>query len=183
MELQFKRYKQTSSSFPARVAPGEPLWFKDELYIGSVGTSAGGKESTAGTPVRVSPLEHKYASGSFTGNTEHSDFFSGDLLSTYLSLNVSSSTSSYVFSIDWLPDQTAYILMTNTSGSAKTVKMSVASGIGISSVAVGSDDIIEYSGGYVTVTVPAGKCVEVSLMKAGSVLVFTHSAEMTVTSL
>ena len=55
MEILFKRNKLSSSEFPVRIAPGEPLWFKDELYIGSVGTDAGGLFSS-GTPVKIEGL-------------------------------------------------------------------------------------------------------------------------------
>ena len=55
MEILFKRNKLSSSEFPVRIAPGEPLWFKDELYIGSVGTAAGGLFSS-GTPVKIEGL-------------------------------------------------------------------------------------------------------------------------------
>ena len=53
MRIQFKRNNSSSSTLPtsSAVNAGEPLWFKDELYIGSVGTGAGGVETTAGTPV------------------------------------------------------------------------------------------------------------------------------------
>ena len=55
MEILFKRNKQSSSEFPVRIAPGEPLWFKDELYIGSVGTAAGGT-GTAGDLIKIGGL-------------------------------------------------------------------------------------------------------------------------------
>lgn len=46
---------------------GEPFWFKDELYVGSVGTEAGGSVSS-GTPVKVS------GSGSGGGSSVQSDW-------------------------------------------------------------------------------------------------------------
>lgn len=55
MEILFKRNKLSSSEFPVRIAPGEPLWFKDELYIGSVGTAAGGT-GTAGDLIKIGGL-------------------------------------------------------------------------------------------------------------------------------
>lgn len=53
MKILLKRNSASSSSLPATVNAGEPVWFKDELYVGSVGTTAGGVEATVGTPVRV----------------------------------------------------------------------------------------------------------------------------------
>lgn len=52
MEIQIKRNKQENSQFPSSLLPGEPMWFKDKLYVGSVGTTLGG-QSTTGTPIAI----------------------------------------------------------------------------------------------------------------------------------
>ena len=53
MKILLKRNQNSATALPSSLSAGEPLWFKDQLWIGSVGTSAGGTESTAGTPVRI----------------------------------------------------------------------------------------------------------------------------------
>lgn len=57
MDIQFKRNKSASSTMTGLVLkPGEPLWFMDKLYIGSVGgskISEGGTTPSAGVPVRI----------------------------------------------------------------------------------------------------------------------------------
>ena len=62
MEILLKRNKQNTSSLPSSLSPGEPLWFKDQLYIGSVGTDLGGSY-TSGYPV---PITGGGGSGSST---------------------------------------------------------------------------------------------------------------------
>lgn len=52
MEILLKRNKQYTSSLPSSLSPGEPLWFKDQLYIGSVGTALGGSY-VSGYPVPI----------------------------------------------------------------------------------------------------------------------------------
>lgn len=60
MKIQLKRNSASSSSMLNSLSPGEPLWFKDQLYIGSVGgtaVGAGTQESggilTSGSPIKV----------------------------------------------------------------------------------------------------------------------------------
>lgn len=55
MKIQFYRNTQSSTaSIPSGTSAGEPIWFKDRLYIGSVGSTAGGTaNTTAGTPIPV----------------------------------------------------------------------------------------------------------------------------------
>lgn len=52
MKILLKRNTASATTLPSSLSVGEPLWFKDILYVGSVGTSAGGT-AAAGTPVRV----------------------------------------------------------------------------------------------------------------------------------
>lgn len=55
MKILFKRNNRSDSALPAGNA-GEPIWFKDKLYIGSVGSTAGGSVgSTAGDLVLIGP--------------------------------------------------------------------------------------------------------------------------------
>ena len=57
MDIQFKRNKAYSSTMTGlTLKPGEPLWFKDKLYIGSVGGSKisnGGTTPSEGEPIRL----------------------------------------------------------------------------------------------------------------------------------
>lgn len=57
MDIQFKRNKaHTSTMTGLTLRPGEPLWFKDKLYVGSVGGSKisnGGTTPSEGEPVRL----------------------------------------------------------------------------------------------------------------------------------
>lgn len=57
MDIQFKRNKTYSSVMTGvTLRAGEPLWFKDKLYIGSVGgprMAEGSTAPTEGTPVRL----------------------------------------------------------------------------------------------------------------------------------
>lgn len=182
MEILFKRNKLSNSEFPSRVAPGEPLWFKDKLYIGSVGTSIRGTQQTAGTPVLVSAPEHVTASGSIASSKSMTEFFSGDLLSTYLTLDASSATASSALTVNWMPIQTAYVLLSNNSAASKTVRIVPNSAVA-SAFAVSDDDLVSKSGSAAIVTIPSSSCVEVSLMLAGQTLVITHSAEMEITSI
>lgn len=52
MEILLKRNNRSGSPLPASASAGEPVWYKDRLYVGSVGTSAGGV-STTGKPIEV----------------------------------------------------------------------------------------------------------------------------------
>ena len=61
MKILLKRNQASGTSLPASLGSGEPLWFKDRLYIGSVGTTAGGAVAS-GTPVAIAT--------SVTGQTE-----------------------------------------------------------------------------------------------------------------
>lgn len=57
MDIQLKRNKAYLSTMDSiTLKPGEPLWFKDKLYIGSVGGSKiqnGGSTPVEGTPIRL----------------------------------------------------------------------------------------------------------------------------------
>ena len=55
MKIQFKRNQQASTASPGTLVAGEPIWFKDKLYIGSVGAGAGGSQPNAGDIVLVGP--------------------------------------------------------------------------------------------------------------------------------
>lgn len=53
MKILFKRSNSSSSALTnSGAVAGEPIWFKDDLYIGSVG-SAGGASGTAGTLIAI----------------------------------------------------------------------------------------------------------------------------------
>lgn len=53
MKILFKRSNSSSSTLTnSGAVAGEPIWFKDDLYIGSVG-SAGGASGTAGSPIAI----------------------------------------------------------------------------------------------------------------------------------
>lgn len=43
MKIQFKRNSTSTSTEPVSANAGEPIWYKDRLFIGSVGESKGGE--------------------------------------------------------------------------------------------------------------------------------------------
>lgn len=60
MKIQFKRNSSSSSTMPSSVNAGEPVWFKDKLYIGSVGTTVGGTGSV-GSLVEIARADHNHS--------------------------------------------------------------------------------------------------------------------------
>ena len=55
MKILFKRNNASTSTLPSSgISAGEPVWFKDDLYAGSVGTTKGGS-TTEGALVPISP--------------------------------------------------------------------------------------------------------------------------------
>lgn len=56
MEILLKRNGESDSSLPTTVSAGEPIWYKDNLYVGSVGTTVGGV-ATEGAPVAVGRIK------------------------------------------------------------------------------------------------------------------------------
>ena len=67
MKIQFKRNANSSSTLPASANAGEPIWFQDKLYIGSVGATAGGTTGAAAgdlisvVPASLPPTAHNHA--------------------------------------------------------------------------------------------------------------------------
>lgn len=68
MEILLKRNNRSGSSLPATASAGEPVWYKDRLYVGSVGTSAGGV-STTGKPIEVGATIYDNKIVSLSSNT------------------------------------------------------------------------------------------------------------------
>jgi uncharacterized protein (TIGR02145 family) len=58
MKIQFKRNSQIGTSLPSDWNAAEPLWFKDKLYIGSIGSAAGGIRDTVGDLVPMALEDH-----------------------------------------------------------------------------------------------------------------------------
>lgn len=48
MKIQIKRNSQTATAQQFSMSAGEPLWYKDRLFVGSVGTDAGGVTGLGG---------------------------------------------------------------------------------------------------------------------------------------
>lgn len=67
MKILLKRNKSIGSIMQ-NTSGGEPIWYKDRLYIGSVGTSAGGM-STTGTTIEVGATIHDTKIEQLTDNT------------------------------------------------------------------------------------------------------------------
>lgn len=63
MKIQFKRNLNSSSAMLTSVNAGEPIWYMDHLYIGSVGGTniANGDSSlAAGTPIEIARGDHDH---------------------------------------------------------------------------------------------------------------------------
>ena len=58
MRIKLKRNQSSASDFPVLEA-GEPLWFKDQLYIGSVGTASSG-DGTEGELMQIANANYLY---------------------------------------------------------------------------------------------------------------------------
>lgn len=78
MKIQFKRNQQAATESPGTLVAGEPVWFKDKLYIGSVGEAAGGTAGAEeGAVVFVGPDDfpvHSYTASSSTAGSGSSPY-------------------------------------------------------------------------------------------------------------
>lgn len=117
MKILLKRNQTSSSSLPSSLNVGEPLWFRDKLYIGSVGTSAGGAVA-AGTPVKIAT--------SVTGASE---------------LELSTTAQTYL-----TVDGTAYKLKLPASAANHNQTVSSKNGTA-SAVTFGTDDVVQLTSG------------------------------------
>ena len=63
MKIQFKRNNSNTSTLPASANAGEPIWFKDQLYIGSVGGSKidGTSAPVEGALIGIARADHDHA--------------------------------------------------------------------------------------------------------------------------
>ena len=78
MKIQIKRNQYSATVSPGQLVAGEPVWFKDKLYIGSVGSDAGGSAgASAGDLVFVGPDEwpiHMYRDATGTAAVTSSPY-------------------------------------------------------------------------------------------------------------
>lgn len=96
MEILLKRNGESNSSLPTTVSAGEPIWYKDRLYVGSVGTSAGGV-STTGKPIEVGATIYDNKIVTLSSNTYT---FVPDSSREYIVLKPSSSQPDITIDID-----------------------------------------------------------------------------------
>ena len=63
MKIQFKRNSANTSTLPSSANPGEPIWYKDQLYIGSVGGSKidGTTAPAEGALIGIARADHDHA--------------------------------------------------------------------------------------------------------------------------
>lgn len=63
MKIQFKRNSANTSTLPTSANPGEPIWYKDQLYIGSVGGSKidGTSAPAEGALIGIARADHDHA--------------------------------------------------------------------------------------------------------------------------
>lgn len=96
MKILLKRNNSTGSTMVNDGSGGEPIWYKDRLYVGSVGTDAGGM-STTGTPIEVGATIHDNKIISLSTNTYNFIPYSSR---EYIVLRPSASHSDITINID-----------------------------------------------------------------------------------
>lgn len=161
MKILLRRNSSSGSSLPATVNAGEPIWCKDVLYVGSVGTSAGGVEATTGTPVRVamyrdlSSIDHNQTvkgNGTAFGADDAVDIIPGS------NISVTANTTNKTITIANTYSYTHPTAGTNTGSFGPSADASPAHGgtFSVPYITVNSDGHVT-AASTKTITLPADK--------------------------